>query len=132
MLRLCPSWLARRDGMCLLADGLAVHRASGDRSAEHPERQADPSSDNRNACRRTRQSWLGLGVFLLLAGWVGPDSLGPGHGEYLPQRVELLGLAALVPALDFKIATRWGRRAGACWVVAFASDLDHLGLRSLQ
>ncbi|MGC8642661.1 MAG: hypothetical protein ACP5XB_22615 [Isosphaeraceae bacterium] len=70
------------------------------------------------ACRRTRQAWLGLGLFLLLAGWLGPDSLGSSHGEYLPQRLEILGLAALVPAIDFKLGTRHGRLALGCLVVA--------------
>ena len=36
----------------------------------------------------------------------------------LPQRLELLGLAALVPAIDFKVDTRWGRLAWACLLVA--------------
>lgn len=69
-------------------------------------------------CQRTRQVWLGFGLFLLLAGLLGPDSLGSGHGAYLPQRVELLGLAALVPAIDFKMGKQQGRLAFVCLLIA--------------
>jgi hypothetical protein len=55
---------------------------------------------------------------LLATGVIGPDSLGPGHGEYLPQRLILLGLAALVPAFDIKLANRWGRLTAATLGVA--------------
>lgn len=67
---------------------------------------------------RIRRAWLVVGLSLIVAGLAGPDSMGPGHGEYLPQRLELLGLAALVPSLDFKIGTRAGRIAGACLMAA--------------
>lgn len=48
----------------------------------------------------TRRGWALLAALLLLGGLCGPDSLGPGHGNYLPQRVFLLGLVALVPFLN--------------------------------
>jgi hypothetical protein len=48
----------------------------------------------------TRRGWACLAGLLLVGGVVGPDGLGPGHGDYLPQRVLLLGLVALLPALD--------------------------------
>jgi hypothetical protein len=51
---------------------------------------------------------LGLAGLLLLGGLIGPDTLGEGHGNYLAQRVLLMGLAALVPVLEFgrtRIAT---------------------------
>jgi hypothetical protein len=43
-----------------------------------------------------------IGVILLIAGIVGPDTLGTSHGHYLPQRIVLLGLVALVPWLRFE------------------------------
>jgi hypothetical protein len=56
------------------------------------------------------QAWLVLAALLLVAGTVGPDSMGPVHGEFLPQRVVLLGLAALIPIFDVDLA-RWPGRA---------------------
>ena len=55
---------------------------------------------------------------MLLAGIFGPDSLGPEHGHILAQRLVLLGLAAIMPAIDIPLATRWGRMAAGCLVVA--------------
>jgi len=60
---------------------------------------------------RERRGWLVLAALLLLGGLAGPDSLGTGHGHYLPQRVSLLGLVALVPALDLDLRRRAGRAA---------------------
>jgi hypothetical protein len=57
----------------------------------------------RDTTRRTRLVWLAFGAVLLAAGLLGPDSFGSGHGEFLPQRMALLGLAALVPALDIDL-----------------------------
>ena len=113
MRRLCSRCLARRGGV-VRAGGWAGGSPRGaiDRPSVPSASPILQLTIGMHAVR-TRLSWLGLGLFLLLAGWVGPDSLGPGHGEYLPQRVELLGLAALVPAVDFKISTRWGRLAMA-------------------
>jgi hypothetical protein len=53
-----------------------------------------------------RQGWLLLAALLAVGGVAGPDSLGPAHGEFLPQRVILLGLVALVPVFDVNPA-RW-------------------------
>ncbi len=50
---------------------------------------------------RERRGWLVLAVVLTTAGLLGPDSLGYQHGQYLPQRMILLGLIALVPWLEF-------------------------------
>jgi hypothetical protein len=47
----------------------------------------------------------------LVAGIAGPDSFGAGHGEYLPQRLVLLGLVALIPAFDLGRDTLSGRIA---------------------
>jgi hypothetical protein len=56
-----------------------------------------------------RRGWLVLAGLLLLGGLLGPDTLGVKHGHYLPQRVALLGLVALVPWLDLG-AGRWSTR----------------------
>lgn len=58
-----------------------------------------------------RRAWQALAAILVLGGVFGPDALGPGHGDYLPQRVALLGLVALVPTLDR--GRSWTRRAAA-------------------
>jgi hypothetical protein len=68
--------------------------------------------------RRDQGIWLALAALLMLVGLIGPDSLGEGHGEYLPQRLVLLGLAALVPAFDVKLTNVWGRLAAACLFLA--------------
>ena len=67
---------------------------------------------------RRRGVWFGLGIFLLVAGLASPDSLGSSHGGYLPQRLELLGLVALVVGLDMDQGRPWNRGAGACLVLA--------------
>ena len=69
---------------------------------------------------RERRGWLVLAALLLLGGLAGPDSLGTGHGHYLPQRVGLLGLVALVPALDLELRRNAGRAAGVALVGAIA------------
>jgi hypothetical protein len=64
------------------------------------------------------RGWAVLAALLLLGGLLGPDSFGPEHGHYLPQRLALLGLVALVPWLDLG-ATRWlGRLAGLALAAA--------------
>ncbi len=110
-------WLAAA-GLCLLAGGIGLCRPRSARSAGLAAHGEGTAHHECGKCRSTRRVWLGFGLLLLVAGWLGPDSLGSGHGEYLPQRVELLGLAALVPALDFTVATRRGRLAAACLLAA--------------
>jgi len=56
--------------------------------------------------RDDRQGWIILAALLIVGGAIGPDSLGAAHGEFLPQRVVLLGLVALVPVFDVDSA-RW-------------------------
>jgi hypothetical protein len=87
-----------------------------DRSQSSSER---PNPEQRVARRHTRSVWMFYGALMLLGGVFGPDSLGSWHGEYLAQRLVLLGLAALVPAFDIPLETRWGRLAAGCLVVAF-------------
>jgi hypothetical protein len=56
-----------------------------------------------------RLGWFAMATLLLIGGLLGPDTLGVRHGHYLPQRVALLGLVALVPWLDLG-AGRWSTR----------------------
>ncbi len=65
-----------------------------------------------------RPGWAVLGGLLLVAAVLGPDTLGVKHGHYLPQRVALLGLVALVPWLDLA-PDRWTSKAAA-GMLAFA------------
>ena len=64
--------------------------------------------------------WLLLAILLIGGGVVGPDSLGEAHGNYLPQRVILLGLVALVPVFDTDTSRKWGRGCAAALVAAVA------------
>ena len=50
--------------------------------------------------RDDRLGWLLLAGILMVGGVIGPDSLGEAHGDYLPQRIVLMGLVALVPIID--------------------------------
>jgi hypothetical protein len=59
--------------------------------------------------KRGRQGWLVLAVSLIVAGIIGPDSMGEAHGDYLPQRIVLLGLVAGVPIFDVDLSRWWGR-----------------------
>jgi hypothetical protein len=59
-----------------------------------------------------RRGWLALAGLLLLGGLLGPDTLGVKHGHYLPQRVALLGLVALVPWLELGVG-RWSTRVAS-------------------
>src|SRR5262249_29114407 len=54
----------------------------------------------REARPAQRRGWALLALLLLVGGVAGPDSLGLNHGHYLPQRVVLLGLVALMPVLE--------------------------------
>ena len=64
-----------------------------------------------------RQGWNILAALLIVAGVAGPDSLGPTHGEFLPQRLVLLGLVALVPVFDVN-PSRWSGLATVAALVA--------------
>ncbi len=54
--------------------------------------------------------FLLLATLLIAAGVIGPDSLGEAHGDYLSQRIVLLGLVAFVPIVDVD-PRRWLGRA---------------------
>jgi hypothetical protein len=83
------------------------------------------ASDNRETigmerARDDRRGWLLLASLFLVGGIAGPDSFGTAHGEFLPQRVLLLGLIALVPVFDADFS-RWpGRFLLAVIAVAVA------------
>ncbi len=55
-----------------------------------------------------------------VGGIAGPDSFGPAHGEFLPQRVLLLGFVALVPVFDADLSRWSGRLLVAVIAVAVA------------
>jgi hypothetical protein len=82
-----------------------THAATGE-AEDAPE----PPSSGVAASRRDQLAWILLAGLLILGGLIGPDSLGPAHGEFLPQRLVLLGLVALVPTFDVD-AARWSGRA---------------------
>ena len=72
----------------------------------------------RNWADSDRLGWLLLAAILLIGGAVGPDSLGEAHGDYLPQRIVLMGLVALAPIFDVEVSRRSGRGCTAALVVA--------------
>ncbi len=67
-----------------------------------------------------RLGWFLLAAILMVGGVIGPDSLGEAHGDYLPQRIVLMGLVALVPIFDIDLSCWWGRGCTAALVVAIA------------
>ena len=66
---------------------------------------------------KERRGWALLAALLIGGGVVGPDSFGSSHGDYLPQRLFLLGLAAIVPYLDLG-PRRWANRIGGLALMA--------------
>ncbi len=72
----------------------------------------------RRQIRDERRGWLVLAIFLIVLGMIAPDTLGPNHGNYLPQRIVWLGLAALVPWLELDINSRAVRLATALFAIA--------------
>ncbi|QDV32668.1 hypothetical protein [Tautonia plasticadhaerens] len=69
---------------------------------------------------RDRRPWLVLSTLLLVGAAVGPDGFGDDHGYFLAQRVALVGLACLVPALELDPRTRPGRVASGLIALALA------------
>ena len=65
-----------------------------------------------------RMGWAWLAALLLIGGIVGPDSLGALHGEFLQQRIMLLGLVALVPIANLDARGWSGRLIAVALVVA--------------
>ncbi len=67
-----------------------------------------------------RRGWWILAALLIGGGLAGPDTLGPEHGNYLPQRVVLCGLVALAAAIDIDPRRRAGRVAAVGLAAAVA------------
>jgi uncharacterized membrane protein YhaH (DUF805 family) len=65
-----------------------------------------------------RRGWAILAALLVVGGMIAPDTLGASHGNYLPQRVVLLGLMVLAPAIDFDARGR--AAAVATWLLIAA------------
>ena len=79
----------------------------------------------REAGRRERERlvWLALAAILVLGGVFGPDAMGEGHGDYLPQRVALLGLIALIPAIDLGARSARPSKTGRLATIALTVAL---------
>ena len=65
-----------------------------------------------------RTAWFVMAGGLILVGLASPDTLGIKHGHFLPQRIVLLGLTALVPWLNLDLGRRQVQIASALLVVA--------------
>ena len=83
----------------------------------------------------TTRGWWILSAILVIGGIAAPDTLGASHGEYLQQRIVLLGLAALVPLLPAEpsrtkigrlalgaMAAAWALQTAFVWDYAFTSE----------
>lgn len=99
-------WLAAALGIWLLVQVV-------DRVGHNRQRTAGASRLS------VRRGWWILAALLIVGGAVGPDTLGPEHGNYLPQRVVLCGLVALSVLFEID-ASRYAGRAvlGALGVAA--------------
>jgi hypothetical protein len=87
--------------------------AEGSAGSEH-------QSPTHSIAVRSRRAWWILTALLTLGGLASPDTLGPEHGNYLPQRIVLCGLIVLAVVIDIDIR-RWpGRIATAGLLVAVA------------
>ena len=117
----CCGW-AWRGAVVVRADdrhdrASSIHAATVAESTRTDERR---SASER--ARDDRQAWLVLAALLLVGGIAGPDSFGAAHGEFLPQRVVLLGLIALVPVFDVDL--RDGRGGFLLAAIASRSHLQ--------
>ena len=64
-----------------------------------------------------RRGWWLLAAMLILGGMASPDTFGPEHGNYLPQRIVLCGLVALAVVVDIDLG-RWSGRIAAAGLAA--------------
>jgi hypothetical protein len=69
---------------------------------------------------RLLRGWGILAAMFILGGIVSPDTLGVKHGHYLPQRIILLGLVAIVPWLRLDAPGYLGRLGRSALLVALA------------
>ncbi|MEW4569606.1 hypothetical protein AB1L88_17210 [Tautonia sp. JC769] len=77
-------------------------------------------ADEAQSTRQARRAWAALAALLLLGGMVGPDGFGEDHGYFLSQRVALIGLACLVPALHLDLRSPPVRFGAGLIAVALA------------
>jgi hypothetical protein len=105
-------------GAALAAWGLAAASAWFKGGMLGPRGPAQGSDSSAEAAPATtdRRGWLILAALLIVGGVAGPDTLGPDHGAYLPQRVVLCGLVALAAVIDVDLR-RWSGRAAALGLV---------------
>jgi hypothetical protein len=109
----------------VLASSLPARLLVWDQTRDH---QTFPEVDRserftRDDCpgrRSELRAWWVLSGVLLIGGIAGPDTLGAEHGDYLQQRIVLLGLAALIPVLRLEPRGRLGRICVMSAVVALA------------
>nr|MBA3441819.1 hypothetical protein [Pyrinomonadaceae bacterium] len=69
---------------------------------------------------RARRPWVVLAVLFLTVWLIGPDGLGERHGGFLRERILLLGLVAIIPALELDVR-KIGIRVGAAVLAAAAA-----------
>lgn len=67
---------------------------------------------------RDRLGWAVLAGLLIVGGALTPDTLGPAHGNYLPQRVVLIGLMALASVIVLDLSRAAGKLASGLLVAA--------------
>ncbi len=92
-----------------------------------------PRGPARAAARSERRGFGLLATLLIVGGLVAPDGFGTDHGAYLPQRLVLLGLVAIVPILDPDPRRPLGALGVAALVVALTAQSAYVwdyGLRS--
>jgi hypothetical protein len=107
--RVLPFLAAPTRGAALLAPVVWLEVALGLALAATIWTHARTRTRSRPRSRPERRGWFVLAALLILGGLAAPDTLGPSHGHYLPQRIVLLGLVALVPVLDLD-PRRWAVR----------------------
>jgi hypothetical protein len=90
-------WPRKGDSACLQWGGDRDHNAADCSGLSDLQINGGPRATTGKA---EMLPWSLLAGILLAGGVLGPDSLGPAHGEFLPQRLVLLGLVAAVPVVE--------------------------------
>ncbi len=89
-----------------------------DRSGQSQSHDSQTNEAEANVVRPLEQrGWLTLALLLALAGYFGPDSLGATHGDYLPQRVVLMGFVAFAAVFSLPL-DRWSGRISLAALIA--------------